>query len=141
MGQVVKIGGGLLVLFLVLGMLWIVSMANDGDRQQATLPKVQAAIRAMLDKSQQQVHGAEAAIEREVRSRIAVGQQQADARQRADAAARASVRLKAGQECVGGTVVQRFTTRDGTQAAAQLLEFGKPVPCSGQYRVPSVDRQ
>lgn len=47
-----------------------------------------------------------------------------------------TVRLSSGQQCVSGTVVERSRQQDGTPVAFQPLEFGRPIRCEGDWRVP-----
>ena len=43
--------------------------------------------------------------------------------------------LATDQVCVSGTVVRRARQSNGTLMAVQLLEFGRPVACSGEFRL------
>jgi len=48
---------------------------------------------------------------------------------------RLGVRLAQDQECISGTVIRRSRQSNGTLMAVQVLEFGRPVACSGQFRL------
>lgn len=54
---------------------------------------------------------------------------------RDQAAYAAAHALKPNEACIGGSVVSQTTQPNGTSAYVQVLEFNRPVPCSGDRRL------